>query len=350
MTGARSSKASGALEALNHSLAAAGMEAVLYDKVDREPTLRMVEEARALARSEGCQVILGLGGGSPVDVAKCAAGLFYSKEAVTAHFVGSAEIPDTALPWIAVPTTAGAGAEATPNAVVTDERTNVKKSLRSWGWLAKAALVDPALTLTCPKSVTAYSGMDAFTQAVEAYTSRYATPLTDGISYEAALQLARGLLKAYEGGDDLEARAAVAWGATMSGVALANARLGAVHGLAHAVGTACKLPHGLVCAILLPWVIEYNLDVAAAKYARLARGLGLAEEADGTEPAARVFLEYVRELNAKLGIPASLGEVGLERAMIPGIVDESLPSGSLAANPKQAPKEELEALLFAQLR
>lgn len=349
ITGARSSKASGALDAVGRSLEAAGVSVVVYDKVGHEPTLGMVEEARALARSEECHVLIGLGGGSPIDVAKCTAGLFHSPEPISAHFHGEAKPPERVLPWIAVPTTAGAGAEATPNAVLTDEETQVKQSLRSWDWLAKAAIVDPKLTLACPKSVTAYSGMDAFTQAVESYTSRNATPLTEGISFEAALQVAKGLPQAYENGADLEARTAVAWGATMAGVALANARLGAVHGFAHPVGVYYDLPHGMVCAILLPWVIEYNLDVAAAKYARLARALGVAAASSSDESAARDFVAYVRELNARLGIPAKLGEVGLERERIDEIVAQTLPSGSLAANPKDVPKEDLKAILLAQL-
>lgn len=350
VTGARSSKSSGVLAAVHHSLAAAGVDVVVFDRVAHEPTLGLVDEVRSLARSEGCQVLIGLGGGSPIDVAKCSAGLFYSPEEVRAHFEGRADMPEQVLPWIAVPTTAGAGAEATPNAVVTDERTNIKKSLRSWEWLAKAAIVDPELTLTCPKDVTAYSGMDALTQAVESYTSRKATPLTEAISFEAALQVARGLPRAYDDGSDLQARTAVAWGATMAGVALANARLGAVHGFAHAVGTACNLPHGLVCGILLPWVVEYNLDVAAEKYARLARGMGVVEASSSTDLAAQAFLTHVRELNAKLGIPATLGQVGLQPEMIDEIVAQTLPSGSLSANPKEVPKEDLEAMLLAQMR
>lgn len=350
VTGARSSRSSGALEAVRQSLTAACVGAVVFDGVAHEPTLGLVDQVRSLARREGCQVLIGLGGGSAIDVAKCAAGLFYSPEDARAHFEGRADIPEKALPWIAVPTTAGAGAEVTPNAVVTDERTNVKKSLRSWEWLARAAIVDPELTVTCPKHVTAHSGMDAFTQAVESYTSRHATPLTEGISFEAALQVSRSLPRAYGDGSDFEARTAVAWGATMAGIALANARLGAVHGFAHAVGTACHLPHGLVCAILLPWVVEYNLAVAAEKYARLARGMGLAEGSLSTDAAARAFLAHVRELNARLGIPATLGEVGLQREMIDEIVAQTLPSGSLAANPKDVPKADLEAILLAQLR
>jgi len=317
--------------------------------VGHEPTIRLVEEARALARREQCDLMIGLGGGSPIDTAKCAAGLFYSPEPVASHFRDGLEPPDRALPWIAVPTTAGAGAEATPNSVLIDEETKIKQSLRSWRWLAKAAIVDPQLTVSCPPTVTAYSGMDAFTQAVESYVSRHATPLTEAISFEAALQVAKALPRAYENGADLEARTAVAWGATMAGIALANARLGAVHGLAHPVGAFYSLPHGMVCAILLPWVIEYNLDVAASKYARLARALEVTAPASSDEGAARDFLAYVRELNARLGLPAKLGEVGLERERIDEIVKRTLPSGSLAANPKDVPEEDLKAMLYAQL-
>lgn len=198
ITGARSAKATGALDAVCQSLKAAGVSVVIYDKVGHEPTIRLVEEARALARSERCDLMIGLGGGSPIDTAKCAAGLFYSPEAVAAHFRDGVEPPDQVLPWIAIPTTAGAGAEATPNSVLIDEETKIKQSLRSWRWLAKAAIVDPQLTVSCPPTVTAYSGMDAFTQAVESYVSRHATPLTEAISFEAALQVAKGLTRAYE--------------------------------------------------------------------------------------------------------------------------------------------------------
>ncbi len=156
---------------------------------------------------------MGLGGGSAVDTAKAAAGLYFSEHPVVRHFAGEAALPERTLPWIGVPTTAGAGAEMTPNAVLTDEATNIKKSLRSWNWLARAAIVDPVLTVSCPPSVTAYSGMDAFVQAVESYTSRWATPLTESISLQAAASVARGLLRAFRRGGDLDARTAVVRGA-----------------------------------------------------------------------------------------------------------------------------------------
>lgn len=350
VTGAGSATKSGALDAVVESFALSGIDVVVFNKVGREPTVALVQEAITVARRERCELFVGLGGGSPIDAAKCAAGLFHSELSVAEHFRNDVDLPDKALPWLAVPTTAGAGAEVTPNAVLTDEETNVKKSLRSWRWLAKAAFVDPTFTITCPPTVTAYSGMDAFVQAVESYTSRWATPLTRGISLEAAVRVAKGLPRAFSKGDDLEARASVAWGATMAGIALANARLGAVHGFAHPIGTFCDVPHGLACAVLLPPVIEYNLDVSERQYAELAYAIGIAHRDASTAKAARNFLAFVRELNDAVGVPASLGEIGLQKDMIDDIVLQTLPSGSLAANPKVADKDDLQAILLSQLR
>lgn len=349
IAGGRSARGSGALDTVEASLHEAGVAAAVFFTPAGEPTVAGVEEARAFAREHGADVIVGVGGGSALDTAKAAAGLFFSEHPVARHFSGQAPLPPRPLPWVGVPTTAGAGAEMTPNAVLTDEETNVKKSLRDWSWLAAAALVDPLLTRSCPPRVTAFSGMDAFVQAVESYTSRLATPLTEAVSLQAAAAVARGLLPAFRDGRDVEARTAVAWGASMAGMALANARLGAVHGFAHPVGTHLGLPHGLACAILLPAVVEYNMRAVGAKYARLAREIGAAAADASDEDAAAAFLEYVKKLNAALGIPARLGEAGLKPDMIDDIVAQTLPSGSLAANPVDVPEEDLRALLLQQL-
>lgn len=325
------------------------MEPVLFEGIPAEPDCEQVDAVRARLREARCQVVVGLGGGSVIDAAKAAAGLHASPFPTREHLVGGRPVPEEGLPWLALPTTAGAGAEATPNAVLTDRRARVKQSLRSWGWLAAAAVVDPELTVACPPPVTARSGMDAFTQAVESYTSRWATPLTEALSFEAALRIARALPAAWADGRDLAAREDMAWGATMAGMALANARLGAVHGLAHAVGMALELPHGEVCAILLPWVMECNLPVVAAKYARLARELGVASPESPDREAARALVDFVQGLQRRLGIRQRLGEAGLEPGMIPRIVEESLSSGSLAANPRALEAADLATILTRNL-
>lgn len=349
VTGAKSARESGVLARIQGHLTAAGVSVVVFDRAGHEPTTDLVDEARRTARNEQCDVIVALGGGSVLDLGKATAGLFYSTRTTHDHMASDGEIPERRLPWVALPTTAGSGAEATPNAVLTDVPTGIKKSLRSWNWLADAAIVDPELTLSLPPEVTAYTGMDALTQAIESFTSRGATPLTDGISLEAARIIGENLLPAYLHGEDGQARESMAWGSLMAGIALANARLGAVHGFAHPVGVHCQIPHGMACAILLPWVMEYNFDVAGDKYARLARSLHLVGTSTSTPEAAEALIQFIRKLNRDMGIPAKLAAVGLTKDLIPKIVDETMPSGSLAANPRKATREDLVAILEKNL-
>lgn len=349
ISGARSARASGALQTVADSLTEAGLTVTLFERVGNEPTVQLVNEAIQEARRRQCNVFVGLGGGSPIDTAKCVAGLFHSSAEVQDHFYDKEPLPEQCMPWIAIPTTAGAGAEVTPNAVLTDEEANIKKSVRSWQWLAQAAIVDPNLTITCSPKVTAYSGMDALTQAIESYTSVGATPLTEGISYEATLRIGRNIQRAVQHGDDAAARTEVAWGATMAGVALANARLGAVHGFAHPVGTSLQIPHGLACAVMLPWVIQYNTDVVANKYSLLAKGLGLASSDSSDVEGAQALLQFVMNLNEQFGIPANLRTLGLRREVISDIVKQTMPSGSLASNPKTMSEADVEQMLIRNL-
>lgn len=350
VTGARSAAATGTLDRVRSYLEQAGLNVHVMPIVGEEPTDTVVDTLRAAIHKEGCSAVVAIGGGSSLDAGKAAAGLHYSEAPTHLHMIGEADVPDQSLPWIAIPTTAGSGAEMTPNAVVTDTVTGIKKSLRSWAWLAQTAIVDPDLTISMPPEVTASSGMDALTQAIESFTSRGATPLTEAISLEAAKRIAGGLLQAYTTPDDRPAREAVAWGSMMAGMALANARLGAVHGFAHPVGTHCGLAHGTVCAILLPSVIEFNAPVAGEKYNRLAKGLDLVGADATVQQGTEALLEYVHELNRKLGIPERLGDVGLTADMIPSIVEQTVPSGSLAANPRRATAPDLTAILQSHLR
>ena len=258
VTGSRSAASSGTLDRVRTYLEG-GPERDVMPVVREEPTDAVVDELRAAIRSEGCTGVVAVGGGSSLDAGKAAAGLSYSEASTHEHMVGKAAIPSHGLPWIGVPTTAGSGAEMTPNAVLIDTVTGIKKSLRSWSWLAHAAIVDPDLTLTMPPQITAASGMDALTQAIESYTSTGATPLTEAISLEAAKRIAGHLLRAYTAPHDRKAREQVAWGSMMAGLALANARLGAAR---FRTSVGCGLAHGLACAILLPSVIRFNAPVA----------------------------------------------------------------------------------------
>ena len=270
--GKGSLQASGMIERVIGPLEAAGLEIVYCGGIPPEPTLESVEESLKIAHEYEVDLVIGVGGGSVLDVAKATAGLYYGDGSVKEYFEGK-ELKQPGLPWLAVPTTAGSGAEVTKNAVLSDPVSGKKQSIRWDSWLARVAVVDPVLTMTMPRHVTAHSGMDALTHALEAYTSRWAHPMTDGIAFEAVGEICRNLYSAYSKGSEKEARQQVSLGSLMAGIALNNARVGAVHALAHPVGIRYNLSHGLVCAVLLPHIMEFNLTAVAEKYARVAKEL-----------------------------------------------------------------------------
>ncbi|MDD3315651.1 MAG: iron-containing alcohol dehydrogenase [Syntrophaceticus sp.] len=346
--GKGSLQASGMIERVISPLEAAGLEIVYYGGIAPEPTIERVEESLKISREYEVDMVIGVGGGSVLDVAKAAAGLYYEDSKVKEYFEGR-EPEQRVLPWIAVPTTAGSGAEVTKNAVLRDLDTGKKQSIRWDWWQASIALVDPVLTMTMPRQITAQSGMDALTHALEAYTSRWATPMTDGLAIEAVVLICRNLYSAYSKGRDKDARQQVSLGSLMAGIALNNARAGLVHALAHPLGVSYHLAHGLVCAVLLPQVMEFNMIAVAEKYARVAKELHLAEVDAGSADAAERLVHFVRMLQKRLQIPAKLGEVGLQEEDIPGLAEAALPSGSLAANPRKAMYADLVNILEANL-
>jgi len=325
-------------------LSAAGVGCALYDQVEGEPTLPMVSQGIALARDQGCDLAIGLGGGSAMDVAKAVAGLL-PLAGSPAEYLAGRKVERPGLPFIAVPTTAGTGAEATKNAVLIDPQQGVKTSIRHDSWFARAALVDPALTLHAPRAVTAAAGGDALCQAIETYVSIGASPITDALCEDALRRIGRSLVRVCEDGSDLVARADMLYGSLMGGMALANARLGAVHGMAHPLGFRYNIPHGVICALLLPHVMAYNLPYATAKYARIAEILGVNTSGMAAEQAAEAAVQAVAEINRRIGIPATLRGFGVPREDWPAIIAESLPSGSLKANPRPMQAEDVQAVL-----
>jgi len=335
--GAKAMRRSGTLDRGMELLAQEGVSVTIYDKVVGEPTLPMVEAGRKLARERDVQVTIGLGGGSAMDAAKAIAGLYFEPGTVAEYHAGR-PLEGPTLPFLAIPTTAGTGAEVTKNAVLINPDSGLKKSIRSDQWFARVALVDPKLTLTVPPSVTASTGADALCQAIEAFVSIHAQPATDALAAEAIHLIGRSLVRAYEDGEDIAARAEMLYGSLLAGMALANARLGGVHGIAHPLGGHYGISHGVLCGLLLPYVMEYNLEYAGEKYARVARLLG----GEGTPGGA---VEAVRELLSRIGIPRHLEPLGVRREDFPTLVEESLPSGSLKSNPRPLGAEDVYRLL-----
>ncbi|HUT34385.1 MAG TPA: iron-containing alcohol dehydrogenase [Planctomycetota bacterium] len=334
VTGRSAMRKSGATDKALSLLRAAGVEAAVFDQVEHDPDVTTVDAGRAACRAARCDVAIGLGGGSTLDAAKAIAALVNEREP-TADFVLGRPIAQPGLPFIAIPTTSGTGAEVTKNAVLSDRSRCLKQSIRAECMMPVVAIVDPELTLSCPPQVTAAAGMDALVQAIESFTSIHATPLTDALAFEAARRLIGSLAAAWEDGSDLAAREQCAYGSLMAGMALANARLGAVHGMAHPLGARYGLEHGVVCALLMPHVMRLNRGHVGDKYARLSALAG------------GDIVGFVEGLVERFGLRHALDGVAIPREDYAAIAKESLPSGSLKANPRKFTEGDVVAVLEA---
>lgn len=304
-----------------------------------EPTTDLVREGTALARRDGCDFVIGIGGGSVIDAGKAVAALLTNGGDPLDYLevIGQGQtITKAAAPYIAIPTTAGTGAEVTRNAVLGSPEHRVKVSLRSPLMLPTVALIDPELTVTLPPPITASTGLDALTQVIEPYVSPLATPLTDGFCLDGMHRAARSLRTAYERGKNLDAREDMALASLQGGLALANAKLGAVHGFAGPFGGMFDSPHGAVCAALLPPVMEVNIRAlmerqpdSEALYRYQEVGQILTGDSDAT---AMDGMMWVEKLVEDLLIPG-LGTYGLTETDLPDLIQKAGRASSMKGNP-----------------
>ena len=306
--------------------------------VPAEPPLDCVEELVSLGRSENVDAVVAVGGGSVIDAAKTAAAVV-PLEGRAGDYFGVAgkdavPLPGKGLFFAALPTTAGTGAEVTRNAVLTDTATGIKKSIRSHLMVPDLAIVDPELTLSLPPDITANSAFDALTQAIESFTCPAATAATRALAETAVVKIMGNVEAAWRDGKDTRARTELAEGSLLSAMSFSQSGLGAVHGLAHPIGAAMKLPHGLVCAVLLPYILELNAEAAEKDYSRLARALGL--------DSVDAFVSEIRALEGRLGVPD--GFKGLERELYPFIL-ANCRGRSMKGNPRHIDDAEIEGLL-----
>ncbi len=341
-------RSSQAIPRVRDVLSAASVRVVEFE-VHGEPTVEVVREG--VKCTAACDMVIGLGGGSVLDTGKAIAALATNPGDVLDYLevIGRGQVlAQPSLPYIAIPTTAGTGSEVTRNAVIESPEHGVKVSLRSALMLPRVALIDPELTYSLPPAVTASSGLDALTQLIEPFVSVRANPLTDAICREGIRHAARSLRRAYRNGADKEAREGMALASLFSGLAMANAALGVVHGFAGPLGGMLHAPHGVICARLLPLVMEANLAAlqtrepqhpALARYAELAQIL--------TADAAATALDgvaWVTDLVNALPIP-SLSAYGLRSADIPSAVEKAMKASSTRGNPIPLTEAELTAIL-----
>jgi alcohol dehydrogenase class IV len=360
VTGAKAFRASGRWATLNRALAA--KVSVETFSVSSEPSPKLIDEAVALFRAKNIDVVIGIGGGSVLDAAKAISGLLPNGNSVMDHLEGvGPELPyrGPATPFIAVPTTAGTGSEATKNAVLSVQgESGFKKSFRDEALVAQVALVDPELLETCPAALIAANGMDAFTQLLESYVSNKANAFTDALAMSGMAAVKEGFLAAWKGGDSPQAargRECMAYGSLLSGITLAQVGLGSVHGLASPLGAFFPIPHGVVCGTLVAAATGVNIQALSArapdspalnKYADVGRLLADQPEAD-RETAHGLLVERLSEWIEQLQMPR-LSRYGVNEASVAKVVANSRGS-SMKTNPLVLTDEEITAVVRARL-
>lgn len=323
----------------------------LIYSVGGEPTTTNILECAKIARKKSCDVIISIGGGSVIDTGKATAALLTNEGDIFDYLevIGQGkQLRNPSIPCIAVPTTAGTGAEVTRNAAIASPENRVKVSLRSHFLLPRIAVIDPLLTHSMPPSLTAYTGLDAFTQVIEPYLSNKANPLTDSLCREGIKRISRSLLRAYTNGSDSMAREDMCIGSLFGGLALANSKLGAVHGIAGPLGGMTKAPHGAICGTLLPHVIKANilaLQTRKIDSPAILRYDEIAQIITGNPKASSIdFINWLSELYDNFKIP-KLSEMGLKEEHVDELLKKSKKASSMKGNPVQLTDDELKGII-----
>ncbi|MCC6629936.1 MAG: iron-containing alcohol dehydrogenase [Chloroflexi bacterium] len=332
------------LPALAAALAAAGLALARFDDLPGEPTTREVDAGLAAVRAHGADVIVAIGGGSVIDTAKAVAAMATHAGRI-ADYQGSERFRHDRLPLVAVATTAGTGSEVTRFTVITDPDTNVKMLITDARLVPDVAIADPVLTHGCPRPVTASTGMDALTHAIEAYVSQRATPSSDLFALAAVRQIGGWLERAWTDGNDAAARSQVMIGALHAGIAFSNASVALVHGRSRPIGAYFHVPHGIANAMLLPVVLRYSVPAAPERYRDLALAAGLDDGLPAV--AGDRFADWITDLALRLAVP-SLRGYGLDpadvRRLAPRMAADAVASGSPANNPRVPTESEIVAL------
>lgn len=332
VSGKGAMKKLGYIDRVEQMLNDEGISTCVLLGIGHDPDVSDIEAGRDLFLEKGCDMVLGIGGGSAIDAAKAIA-KFAASEKPVLEFFESGELPEGGFPVIAIPSTFGTGTEVTRVSVLTDRSTKRKKGLRHASMLPVIALVDPELGMQVPALSAARSGLDAFTQAVESFFSKYATDITEALAFNAMVLISDGLPKVMKNPDDIDSRSNCANGSLMAGMAFSNSRLGIVHGMAHPLGARYGIEHGEVCGILLPHAMRYNKAVCEKKYALISGFLGM-DAAD-----------WVTSKLQEFGLPINLRHLSIPADDFAQIAKETIPSGSTEANPRLVTEDDVIAIL-----
>ncbi|EJC6743186.1 L-threonine dehydrogenase [Vibrio vulnificus] len=338
----------GVVKQVQDLLSERGVSAVVFDGTQPNPTISNVNAGLELLKQNDCDFVISLGGGSPHDCAKGIA-LVASNGGAIADYEGVDKSAKPMLPLIAINTTAGTASEMTRFCIITDEARHIKMAIVDKHTTPLISVNDPELMLAKPASLTAATGMDALTHAVEAYVSIAATPITDAVAIKAIELIQAHLRTAVAHGEDIEAREQMAYAQFMAGMAFNNASLGYVHAMAHQLGGFYDLPHGVCNAILLPHVQRYNAQVCPERLHDVAKAMGVNVEGMSAEQGADAAIEAIVQLAKDVGIPTGIRELGAKLEDIPTLADNALKDACGFTNPKQATHEEISAIFEAAM-
>ncbi|AYF86853.1 MULTISPECIES: iron-containing alcohol dehydrogenase [unclassified Pseudomonas] len=335
---------SGVLEGFFQSLVDAQIPYEVFSGVEPNPSTEVLDQAVAFLRENGCDAVIGVGGGSSIDTAKGVAAMATNSGNIL-DYEGYDRLPNVPLPIFAIPTTSGTGSECTASTVFTNKQTLFKTVIISPLLFPKLAILDAELTWKLPPAITAATGMDALTHAIESYVSKQANPVSQALAIQAIRMISSSLRKAYFVGNDSEARESMLLGSFLAGVAFAQSKLGNVHAISHTFGGVFNIPHGIANATLLPYVIGFNLPACPEKFRDIAIAMG--QDTSGLDDlaAARKVVDFVVELNAALGIPDNIKDLGVNLDFLPQMISDSMRSGNVLVNPRLTTAADIESII-----
>lgn len=334
----------GLLERVLTPLEQAGVQAYIFDQIEPNPRDHTVVKAFEFGKKKECELIIGLGGGSPIDAAK-AVGVLMSNPGPLQDYLRGTVVKNPLPPFIAIPTTAGTGSEVTQFSVITDTERSFKTGIGSPLLMPKVAIVDPSLMESMPPSLAAATGMDALTHAIEAFVSVNSQPFSDAMALHAIRLIGTYLRPSVANGSDQEARSQMAIASTLAGVAFSNAGVGLVHAMSHPLGGRFDVPHGVANAILLPFVMQFNLIARLERFGQVAQALGEKVEGLSAVGAGKKAVEAVMQLSADIGIPGHLSGVSVKAEGLPLVAADAMNmKRAISCNPRVVKQEEIEKL------
>ena len=332
------------LEGIEKSLEHVDLDYEIYDQVEPNPSAETIHRGLEYLKQHKSEAVLAIGGGSSIDTAKGIATMATNAGHIL-DYEGVGRIKNTPIPIIVIPTTAGTGSETTNSTVVTNKETSFKLGVLSSKLFPNLAILDPSLTVRLPQEITAATGMDALTHAIESYTSKAASPVSQAFAMQAIKMIGKNLTKTYFVGTDIESREQMLVASMLAGVAFSQSRLGNVHAISHTFGGVFNIPHGIANAVLLPFVMKFNLRACTDQYKDIAIALGKNVSGLSTIEAAEKAIEAVIEMNQVMKIPLNIKELGVSIEFLPKLVEDSMRSGNVFVNPRLTNSSDIKLII-----